>query len=162
MMRQLTEPRSCPQLAEALGITMQKAWYHVKVLERAGLVQRIGERKVRGLREGIYRASAGSYWLSPRLTEKLGGKARAREQMALGAIQRIAEDLLEDVGRLSASRNEVAATAITAQIELDPSRRAAFVEELQQAVRDLAKKYGAPENAWESETFKFVLACYRD
>src|SRR5688500_2500510 len=77
IMQQLAEPRTCPQLAAALGLTAQKAYYHVKVLERAGLVERIGERQVRGFREGIYRASAASYLLSPKLTVKLGGTAKA-------------------------------------------------------------------------------------
>src|SRR4051812_24226471 len=96
LLRHMAEPRTCPQMAAALGISMQKAWYHVKVLERAGLVERVAERSVRGLREGIYRAVACSYALSPRLTEQLGGPAKAKEQAALGVIQRMAEQLLED------------------------------------------------------------------
>jgi DNA-binding IclR family transcriptional regulator len=162
LLRQLAEPRTCPQLAASLGISMQKAWYHVKVLQRAGLVERIGERPVRGLREGIYRAAAGSFSLSPRLTEQLGGAEKAREQVALGVIQRMGEELLEDVARLSSPGDAAAAAAISARIELDPARRAAFIEELREAVQSLARKYGAPENAWETETFKLLLACYRD
>ena len=162
LLRELAEPRTCPQLASALGITMQKAWYHVKVLERAGLVERTGERRVRGLREGIYRAVASSYALSPRLTQQLGGAAEAKQQVALGVIQRMAEQLLEDTSRMAGAAEQSAALALSAQVELAPSRRAAFIEDLQQAVQDLARKYGATENAWETETFKFMLACYKE
>jgi predicted ArsR family transcriptional regulator len=162
LLRALAEPRTCPQLASAVGITMQKAWYHVKVLERAGLVERSGERRVRGLREGIYRAVASSYALSPRLTAQLGGAAEAQQQVALGVIQRMAEQLLEDTSRMAGTGAEAAALALSAQVELAPSRRAAFIEDLQQAVQSLARKYGATENAWETETFKFMLACYKE
>jgi hypothetical protein len=34
----------------------------VKKLEAAGLVERVRERQVRGIVEGIYRARARSYW----------------------------------------------------------------------------------------------------
>lgn len=162
LLRLLVEPRTCPQLAVTLGITMQKAWYHVKVLERAGLVQRIGERSVRGLREGIYRAVASSYALSPRLTEQLGGAPEAKKQVALGVIQRMAEQLLEDTAKMAGTAASSSALGLSAQIELAPSRRAAFVEELQEAVQTLARKYGASENAWETETYKLMLACYRE
>ena len=141
---------------------MQKAWYHVKVLERSGLVRRVGERKVNGLCEGIYQAVADSFLLSPRLTGKLGGAQPARQQIALGVIQRMAEQLLEDTSKMACTTAGAAALGLSAQIELAPARRAAFIEELQQLVQGLAAKYGASENAWETETFKFMLACYRE
>jgi hypothetical protein len=141
---------------------MQKAWYHVKVLERAGFVKRVGERNVRGMREGVYQAAAESYSLSPRLTERLGGAPEAKKQVALGVIQRMAEQLLEDTQRLAGTSGESAALGLSAQIELAPSRRAAFIEELQGTVQSLARKYGVSENAWETETFRFMLTCYKD
>jgi len=139
MLRLLAEPRTCPQLAEALGITMQKAWYHVKVLERAGLAARIGERKVRGLREGIYQASAASFALSPKLTERLAPLAEQRPP----TVPTVSDQL-----------------ALRADVELDPARRAAFLSELQQALHELARRHGA-ENAWDTQTFRLVLSCER-
>ncbi len=85
----------------------------------------------------------------------------ARDQMALGLIQGMAEQLLQDVSQIGASGSDAAVAAISAQVELDPARRAAFIEELQQAVQTLARKFGASENAWETETFKLMLACYK-
>jgi hypothetical protein len=73
----------------------------------------------------------------------------------------MAEQLLEDTARLAGGA-EAAALGLSATIELAPARRAAFVEELQQAVHALARKYSASENAWETETFKFMLACYKE
>ena len=33
VLRQLAEPRSCPQVAAALGLTTSRGHYHLKVLE---------------------------------------------------------------------------------------------------------------------------------
>src|SRR5690348_5900289 len=73
VLRQLAEPRSCPQVAAALGLTTSRVHYHVKVLEKAGLVERVAERRVRAVVEGVYQAAARSYWLSAGLVGRLGG-----------------------------------------------------------------------------------------
>ncbi|GAB3967358.1 ArsR/SmtB family transcription factor [Plantactinospora veratri] len=65
VLRQLAEPHTCTEVAAQLGQTPQRVYYHVKRLVDAGLVDQVSERKVRGISEGIYQASARSYWLSP-------------------------------------------------------------------------------------------------
>ena len=81
VLRQLAEPRSCPQVAAALGLTTSRVHYHVKVLEKAGLVERVAERRVRAVVEGVYQAAARSYWLSAGLVGRLGAPVRpARSQ----------------------------------------------------------------------------------
>jgi DNA-binding transcriptional ArsR family regulator len=163
LLKLLAEPRTCPQLAEALGLTMQKAYYHVKVLEKAGLVAKVGSRPARGVQEGIYQATAGSYWLSPRIVAALGGSGKAREQVSLGLIQGMAEGLLEDVARLSRAPHEVAAAGLSARIELAPGRRAAFLAAAQAAVQALAEEYGLKDPApAEAEAFKLLLAIYEE
>ena len=66
ILRRMAEPRTCPELAEALGETPQKIYYHVKQLQKAGLVEKVEERRVRGVVEGYYQAVARAYWLGPR------------------------------------------------------------------------------------------------
>jgi len=39
VLKKLAEPRSCPELAKELGETSQKIYYHVKILESAGLIE---------------------------------------------------------------------------------------------------------------------------
>src|SRR6266550_5514981 len=72
-LRQMASETTCTDVAKALGSSAQKVHYHVKALERAGLVERVSERRVKGIVEGIYRARAQSYWLSPRLVGHLDG-----------------------------------------------------------------------------------------
>ncbi|HET6987428.1 MAG TPA: helix-turn-helix domain-containing protein, partial [Kribbella sp.] len=73
VLRRLAEPHTCGEVAEQLGQTPQRVYYHVKRLVDAGLVTLVEERKVRGVHEGIYQATARSYWLSPRLVGRIGG-----------------------------------------------------------------------------------------
>lgn len=166
MLREMAEPRSCPQLAGALRETPQKIYYHVKMLERAKLVERTGERSVNGIAEGFYRARAGSYWLSPRLVRSLGGARALSDQTSLRVLAGHAEEMLEDVARLagqSAEGKHVPSMSLGVEITLPAERREQFLEELRETYEQLARRYGASESeesAAEAETFRFTLACY--
>jgi DNA-binding transcriptional ArsR family regulator len=50
------EPRSASSLGRELGVLPGSARFHLKVLERAGVVSRAGERVVNGGREVLYSA----------------------------------------------------------------------------------------------------------
>jgi len=155
ILRQLAEPRSCPQVAAALGLTAQRVHYHVKVLERAGLVERVAERRVRALMEGVYQAAARSYWLSSSLVERLGGRRRApagSHEYLFG----LAEELQADLGHLDAPE---ATFGITADIDLPADRRAQFLAEVQAAVTGIAERYGAP-SAGPRAGYRVRVACY--
>src|SRR5262245_31412071 len=95
VLRRLAEPRSCTQVAAELQQTPQKVYYHVKRLEEAGLVERVAQRRVRGIHEGIYQATARSYWLSPRLVGTLG--RRATDRLSLGYLLDLVEQVQADV-----------------------------------------------------------------
>ncbi len=96
------EPRSAKQLAEDLDLTHGNAGHHLKVLERAGLIEVIEERPVRALTERIY---APSY---ERLRIEIGGGGVDRlrflfEQAAREAAPQAAQPF-EDPGRLYSVR----------------------------------------------------------
>jgi DNA-binding transcriptional ArsR family regulator len=80
VLRQLAEPHTCTEVASRLGQTPQRVYYHVKRLVDAGLADLVSERKVRGIHEGIYQASARSYWLSPRLVGRIVYRADTGER----------------------------------------------------------------------------------
>lgn len=163
VLRRLAEPRSCPELARALGESTQKINYHVRVLEEAGLVERVAERRVRGLVEGVYRARAGSYWLSPDLVGRIGGGRHARDRFSLGFVLSLAEELQGDLARLAddGEDTELPTLGLSAEIEFrGADERAAFMDELQEAMSGLAAKYGAAEGEAQGDPFRLVLACY--
>lgn len=163
VLKKLAEPRSCPELAKELGETSQKIYYHVKILESAGLVAKVDERRVRGIMEGLYRARAKSYWLSPGLVGKVGGAERARDEMSLGFLLSLAEEIQADVARLGERTGEggpVPSLGLSLQIELDDAdERARFLTELQETLQGLAKKYAAKGSTLGQE-FQVSLVCY--
>lgn len=165
IMHLLAEPLGCTELASRLGLTPQKVHYHVKVLEKAGFVVKVDERPARGLTEAIYQASARSISFAPALVAALGGKEKLRDNLSVGYMMGLADELARDSNRLAMLRDETPTLNLSAQIELaDPERRAEFMDELQQLIRFLAEKYGAGDGLpRDSESiFKLVLACYRN
>ena len=167
MLREMEQPCTCPELADRFDETPQKIYYHVKTLERAGLVERSGERLVNGIAEGFYRARAHSYWLSPRLVRSLGGKQKVRDQTSLRLLAGHAEEMLEDVARLAeqtASGEHVPSLSLSVEISLSSAeRRSAFLEELRETFEQLARRYGEQDGdteAADDEKYRFTLACY--
>jgi len=145
VLRQLAEPRSCPQVAAALGLTTSRVHYHVKVLEKAGLVERVAERRVRAVVEGVYQAAARSYWLSAGLVGRLGGARASREVASHEYLFGLAE--------------AEATFGITAEVDLPTDRRAEFLAEAQAALTALAERYGAAPGGARA-AYRLRAACY--
>ena len=157
-MRELARPRTCNDLAETFGGSPQRIYYHIKVLERAGFVEKVAERRVRGLRQGIYRASAYSYWLSPELAGQF--HKPPRDDMGLSYLLELAEQLHIEVGALAETSGDTPNLAVNAQIELAGARdRSAFLEELQDTLTRLAEKYGA-RSGQPTELYRLMVATY--
>lgn len=167
LLRHLDQPRTCPELAAIFETTPQKVYYHIKSLEKAALVVKTGERRVRGIVEGFYQARARSYWLAPSLVGQIGGEVAARDQTSLRFLLVLAEEVQSDIARLG-QRSEVGADVpslgLSAHIYLpDEDRRTAFLEDVQAVFQQLARKYGLPlDDSHESagRLFRLILACY--
>jgi DNA-binding transcriptional ArsR family regulator len=101
LLRHLAEPRSCTEVAARLGQTQQRVYYHVKRLVEHDLVTHVGERRVHGIKEGVYQAAARAYWLSPRLVGRIGPRQR-RDAASLGYLLDLMEEVQSDVAALHA------------------------------------------------------------
>jgi DNA-binding transcriptional ArsR family regulator len=155
ILRQLAAPASCTDVADRLGQAPQKVYYHVKRMEQAGLLDRVGERQVRGITEGIYQASGGSYWLAPALVGAIGPR-RAQDEMSLGFLLSLSEHLQSDLARLAAGTGERPSLGLSGEIRLPPERRPEFLADLRAAIEDLLTRYGGAEG----EPFRIAFACY--
>lgn len=161
VLKQLTQPATCGELAEALGETPQKIHYHLKALEGAGLVDRVDEHKVRGIMEGVYQASARSYWLSPALTAEPGARRRVGGQVNLGFLVTLAESIQSDLARLAQQSDDVSSLALALDIELKDKDRQDFLREAREAVQKVSSKYAGKASRSRSRTrFRLALACY--
>ncbi|TDB75861.1 helix-turn-helix domain-containing protein [Micromonospora sp. KC723] len=156
VLRQLAEPRTCTEVATRLGQTPQRVYYHVKQLVAAGLAEQVDSRKVRGISEGIYQAAARSYWLSPRLVGRVGGLRRARDELSLGHLLDLMEEVQADVAALDRTAPELPSIGVSGEIRVPPERRQEFLHDLQSTLRDLFTRYGGAEG----DAFKLAVACY--
>lgn len=165
IIKMLDQPRTCTELAEVLKDSPQKIYYHIKILEKAGLVKKVDQRQVRGIMEGIYQAAASSYWLSPEMVEELGGSQQAKNKLSLQYLIGLAQQVHNEVAQLAQQPDDEPSTlGISAQIELrDASDREAFMAELSSAVKNIAERYGntnGDQSSSSSETFQLMVACY--
>lgn len=155
VLRLLAEPRSCTEVAAVLGQTPQRVYYHVKRLVEAGLADQVAERKVRGIHEGVYQASARSYWLSPSLVGRLGLR-RQQDELSLGYLLELMEQVQADIAALDADAPELPSIGVSGQIRVRPSERQAFLDDLKATLQDLFARYGGAEG----DAFALAVACY--
>ena len=62
LLAQLTEPRSAAMLAAAVGLPRQKVNYHLRTLERHGLVELVEERRKGNVTERLLQAAEPMPW----------------------------------------------------------------------------------------------------
>jgi DNA-binding transcriptional ArsR family regulator len=162
VLRQLAEPRSCTEVAVRLDQSQQRVYYHVKRLVEHGLVTQVAERRVRGINEGVYQASARAYWLSPRLVGRIGQRQQ-RDEASLGYLLDLMEEVQADVAALhtQAARRDaedLPSLGVSGEIRVRPERRAEFMAELKAALQELFTRYGGAEG----DAFRLAVACYPD
>ncbi|MBJ8346086.1 helix-turn-helix domain-containing protein [Antrihabitans sp. YC2-6] len=155
VLRKLAEPATCTEVAKLLDQTPQRVYYHVKKLVEAGLVDLVSERKVRGITEGIYQATARSYWLSPQLVGRIGLQ-KSRDELSLGYLLDLMEEVQSDVAALDRTRPELPSIGVSGEIHVPAHRRQEFLNDLQTTLQDLFTRYGGDEG----DAFKLALACY--
>jgi len=103
------------QLAEALGVLKGSASFHLRVLERAGLVRVVRTRKVRGVEERYYGRTARRYELDPP-----GGPDRE-----VGLVLRTVADEMERAAAAGLADRDLD-LATTTRARLDPERAGEF------------------------------------
>ncbi len=155
VLRELAEPRSCTEVATRLDQTPQRVYYHVKRLAEAGLVTQVSERKVRGIHEGVYQASARSYWLSPRLVGRIGLR-RTQDELSLGYLLDLMEEVQAEVAALDRTAPELPSIGVSGEIRIPPERRQEFLDDLRTTLQDLFTRYGGREG----DAFRLAVACY--
>lgn len=140
-------PASAAMLAARVGLPRQKVNYHLKALERHGLVELAGERRKGNVTERLMRATAASYVISPlALAAVQPDPGRFRDQLSARWMLAVAARLVRDVGTLitgaAKARKRLATYALDGEVRsASAADRAAFVEELTQGIGALIAKY---------------------
>ncbi|MFN7964871.1 MAG: helix-turn-helix domain-containing protein [Acidobacteriota bacterium] len=147
LLRELQVPHSAQSLARRLAIPRQKLNYHLRVLERAGLVECVEERRKGNCRERILRATAQSFSLDLTLLGDLGASpTQLSDRFSAAYLMASASQSMREVSVLERSARARAkrqpTLTIAAAIRLaNAARRDQFVQELTDALARLTAKY---------------------
>jgi DNA-binding transcriptional ArsR family regulator len=147
LLAELAEPRSAATLAEKVGLPRQNVNYHLKTLERHGLVELIDERRKGNVTERVLRATAASYVISPTALARLQpDPSRSPDRLSARWMIALASRVVRDVGELLAgaakARKRLATFAMDGEVTFaSAADRAAFAEELAATITGLIGKY---------------------
>jgi DNA-binding transcriptional ArsR family regulator len=160
-----TGPASATMLAARVGLARQKVNYHLKTLERHGLVELVEERRKGNVNERMMRATAASYVISPvALGAVEPDPGRRPDRLSARWLLALAARLVRDVGTLvkGAERagKPVATFALDGEVRFaSAADRAAFADELARSVTVLIAKYH-DETAERGRPHRVIVAVH--
>jgi DNA-binding transcriptional ArsR family regulator len=142
----LAEPGSAASVAATVGLTRQKVNYHLKALEKHGLVEVAGERAWGGITERYVRRSARHFVVAPGVIH--GAPTDPNEvtdRLSAAYLIAVNARTVSEVGAMTstspAARRLPTLTLDTVIGFRSSGDRAAFFAELQSAIAALAAKY---------------------
>lgn len=165
LLAELVEPASATTVAARLGLPRQKVNYHLRMLERHGLVELVEERRKGNMVERVLRATALSYVISPvALAALQPDPARTADRLSARWLIALAARLVREVGQLLAgatkARKRLATFGMDGEIRFaSAADRAAFAEELAAAVTSLIGKYH-DEHATRGRDHRVIVAVH--
>lgn len=165
ILAELKQPASAAALASRIGLTRQKVNYHLRALEDHRLVEPAEKRKWGGLVERLMVASAASYIVSPAaMGPAAADPARNADRLSASYLIALAARMVREVGDLwSAARRadkRLATLSIDTTIRFgSPADRAAFTQDLADAVAALAARYHDGD-APRGRAHRLVVASY--
>ena len=160
----LVEPGSATTVAAALGLPRQQVNYHLRTLERHGLVRVVEERPKRGLTERVMRATARAYVVSPATLGESAADPARTDRLSTRYLIAVAARMVREVADLARRADDagkpLATLAIDAEIRFaSAAERAAFTSELAAAVTTLSAKYH-DEHAPRGRRHRLVVAAH--
>jgi len=159
---QLMEPASAAEIARQIGETAQRINYHLKALEKAGLVHKVGTRQVRNLVEVLYRSIARTFVLAESLSMKPETLQKLKDQSSLAHLITTSERIKRDAMLLmeqSDSDEIIPSASLQFQVKLATEQeRQAFVDEYTTMVQQLVNRYASrPDHDFP---YQVLLAVY--
>jgi DNA-binding transcriptional ArsR family regulator len=147
LLAQLKQPDSASGLARRLRLPRQRINYHLRELERAGLVELVEERRKGNCLERVVRATARAFIISPEALGPLGPTTEmAADRLSSAYLIAAAGRTIRDLASLETRARKAGKRISTLTLEADirfasAGSRAAFAEELTEALARLTAKY---------------------
>lgn len=152
MLEHLAEPDSAAGVARKIDMPRQQVNYHLKELEKHGLVEFVEERRKGNCLERIVQATARSYLVSPEALGKLGTAPEERRDRfsaawLVAAAARVIRDLAVLGLRARGAGKRLATLTLETEIRFRSAQeRSAFAEELSETLIRLTAKYHDSES----------------
>jgi DNA-binding transcriptional ArsR family regulator len=166
ILSQLRAPGSSTTLGHALGLSRQKVNYHVKELERRGLLEEVGTRQRKGCTERLFQSRALSYVVDPGALGPVqtAPSSSIRDRFSSAYLIATAARTIRDVARLRRGADRAGKKLATLTLETEvhfdtPVAQQAFLDELSETVAGLAAKYQRPSDEG-GRTYRLTVASH--
>jgi DNA-binding transcriptional ArsR family regulator len=158
---------SAATLAGRMALPRQKVNYHLRTLERHGLVRVASRKRWGGLTERRLVATASSYVVSPAALGPVAPPAdpgRGMDHLSAGYLVALAARVVREVGQLLRRSEELNKRLATLSIDTEvrfrsAQDRAAFTRELTASVAALVSRYH-DESAPGGRRFRMMIGAY--
>ena len=165
ILARLAKPDTAANLARSLDVPRQKIGYHIRELERRGLIQVVEERRKGNTVEKLVQATATHYVIGPQVLGRLGANPdEVRDRFSSTYLVAVAARTIEDVSTLRQKAAEAGKKLPTFTAHHDvrfssPQALNGFARELSECMARLASKYHEPD-AEGGRAFRFVSQGY--
>lgn len=165
LLRELSQPDSASGLARRLGMPRQRINYHLRELEKSGLVRLVREQRKRNCTERILQATARSYVVSPEALAELGADAAlVRDRFGWAYLVAVAARAIRELGFLRQwadhARQRLATFTLETEITfVSPAGMRSFAEDVSREIARLTAQYH-DERSTGGRKFRFFLGAY--
>ncbi len=164
MLELLAEPDSAAGIARRLRMSRQTVNYHLRELEKEGLVELVDRRPKGNCLERVVRASARCYVISPLALGGVGDPGQLRDRFSAAYLVLAASRAIRDVAVLRQRAGKAGKTLGTLTVETEirfasARARQQFTAELAERVAELAVKFHN-DKAEGGRTFRLLVGAY--
>ena len=165
ILEHLRDPDSAAGVAAAMGLPRQRVGYHVRQLEKQGLIRQVGDRRKGGCVERLMQTTARYYAIGPAALGALAPTPdRVSDRFSSGYLVAVAAQTMRDVGMMQEKvrRADQKLTTLTLESEVrfsSPEEQSAFARELASSLKRLVEKYNRSDVPG-GETFRIVVGGY--
>jgi DNA-binding transcriptional ArsR family regulator len=149
LLGRLREPGSASGLAAELGLPRQRVNYHLRALERAGLLELVEERQKRGCVERVLLATARDFVVDPSVLGEAPPAAGVQDRFASEHLIETGAGLVRDVARMRARAREQGRRLLTFTIETEvrlgePADLERFSDALARRIAETVEEFDTP------------------
>ena len=164
LLENLATPDSASGLARRLGISRQVVSYHLKELEKVGLITLAEERRKGNCTERLMQRAALSYVIDPAVLGSLDADpAIVADRVSAPYLMALAARSIKEISHLSRANGDgkiVPTLSLDTEIRFrSAEERTAFIGEFTAHLTELVRKYDSSDGA-SGASFRFFTASY--